>query len=93
MQTLPLAPSARIPVAALQLIERLLRDRESVWQQISSEYQLDTPLKNMLFSSSIALACYGIVLGLSQDGLQALASAIKLPLLFLLTPAICLPTL
>src|SRR5215216_6910308 len=47
----------------------------------------------MLGSSVIALACYGIVLGSSNGILQAISSAIKLPILFLLTLAICLPTL
>lgn len=93
MQTVRLASATPIPAAPLQLVERFLRDRESVWQQIASEYRLNTLLKDMLLNSSLALACYGIVLGLSQGSLQALASAIKLPLLFLLTPGICLPTL
>jgi hypothetical protein len=93
MQTVRLASATPVPAAPLQLVERFLRDRESVWQQIASEYRLNTLLKDMLLNSSIALACYGTVLGLSQGGLQGLASAIKLPLLFLLTPGICLPTL
>jgi hypothetical protein len=47
----------------------------------------------MLLSSGVALACYGAVLG-SFHGIQmALTSAVKLPLLFLVTLAICLPTL
>lgn len=93
MQTLSLAPATRVPTTPLRLVERFLRDREGVWQQIADEYQLDRLLLDMLLSSSFALACYGIVLGLAQGGWQALASALKLPLLFLLTPGICLPTL
>ena len=48
----------------------------------------------MLTSSVLALACYGAVLGRSADSpAQAGLSALKLPLLFLMTLAICLPTL
>lgn len=47
----------------------------------------------MLASSVLALACYGAVLGASHSPAQAGLSALKLPLLFLMTIAICLPTL
>lgn len=77
----------------LLIIERILRDREGIWQQIKTEHHLNRLIGQMLVSSAVALACYGAVLGLSNSVLQALSSAIKLPLLFLLTPAICLPTL
>jgi hypothetical protein len=77
----------------LLVIERILRDREGIWRQISSEYRLNALIGQMLGSSCIALACYGIVLGSSSGILQAISSAIKLPILFLLTLAICLPTL
>jgi hypothetical protein len=47
----------------------------------------------MLASSSASLAVYGLVLGFSNSWLQAISSSIKLPVLFLATLAICLPTL
>jgi hypothetical protein len=47
----------------------------------------------MLVSSVVALAVYGAVLGSFHSVLMALTSAAKLPLLFLVTLAICLPTL
>ncbi|HYN88460.1 MAG TPA: hypothetical protein VER55_08010 [Ardenticatenaceae bacterium] len=75
------------------LIERFLRERDEVWQQIQLEYRLDGLIRQMLINSAGALALYGAVLGISHSPLQALASAIKLPILFLLTIAICLPTL
>ncbi len=75
------------------IIERFLRDRESIWQQIRQEYQLNHLIRTMLRHSVVALACYGGVIGLSHSIPQALSSAIKAPLLFLLTMAICLPTL
>ncbi|RQX18808.1 hypothetical protein DDE19_06435 [Micromonospora ureilytica] len=75
------------------VIERILRDRESIWQQIVAERDLNALTGRMLTSSAIALACYGAVLGFFHSPLMALTSALKLPLLFLVTLAICLPTL
>ncbi|MEU8296336.1 hypothetical protein AB0C04_03480 [Micromonospora sp. NPDC048909] len=75
------------------VIERILRDREGIWQQIVAERDLNALTGRMLASSAIALACYGAVLGAFHSALMALTSAVKLPLLFLVTLAICLPTL
>ncbi|PZF96396.1 hypothetical protein [Micromonospora deserti] len=78
---------------SLLVIERILRDRQSIWQQIVAERDLTALTGRMLASSAIALACYGAVLGAFHGVLMALTSAVKLPLLFLITLAICLPTL
>jgi hypothetical protein len=77
----------------LLVIERILRDRDSIWRQVIEESGLQRLTLQMLASSAISLACYGAVLGASHSFGQALSSAIKLPLLFLATLAICLPTL
>jgi hypothetical protein len=77
----------------LLVIERILRDREGVWRQIAAEERINSLIAQMLVSSTAALAVYGFVLGTSNSLFQALSSAIKLPILFLLTLVICLPTL
>jgi hypothetical protein len=80
----------------LLVIERILRDRDGIWEQIGEERDLGRLSVQMLGSSVAALACYGAVLGASNTrnaALQALVSSVKLPLLFLVTLAICLPTL
>ncbi|MDQ7903553.1 hypothetical protein RB614_03370 [Phytohabitans sp. ZYX-F-186] len=79
--------------SGLLVIERILRDRQSIWQQIVDERELGQLTTHMLASSAIALALYGAVLGAFHSVLMALTSAVKLPLLFLVTLAICLPTL
>lgn len=79
--------------SGLLVIERILRDRQSIWQQIVAERDLHRLTGTMLASSAIALACYGAVLGAFHGVLMALTSALKLPLLFLVTLAVCLPTL
>src|SRR5689334_11273387 len=77
----------------LLIIERILRDRAGVWRQIADERDLRELIGQMLASSAISLALFGAVLGASYGWEQALSSLIKLPLLFLVTLAICLPTL
>jgi len=77
----------------LLIIERILRDRQSIWQQIVEDRDLNRLTGQMLASSAIALAFDGAVLGFFHGPLMALTSAVKLPLLFLVTLAICLPTL
>ncbi|WP_433052859.1 hypothetical protein [Dactylosporangium sp. CS-033363] len=79
--------------SGLLIIERILRDREGIWRQIGEERELGKLTRQMLYSSVVALACYGAVLGASHSVAMAALSAVKLPLLFLMTLAICLPTL
>jgi hypothetical protein len=79
--------------SGLLIIERILRDRDGIWRQVVEERDLKPLTTQMFISSAVSLACYGIVLGASHSFAQAVSSAIKLPLLFLATLAICLPTL
>jgi hypothetical protein len=79
--------------SGLLVIERILRDRQGIWQQIVDERDLGQLTTQMLASSAIALAAFGAVLGTFGGPLMTLTSAVKLPLLFLCTLAICLPTL
>jgi hypothetical protein len=80
-------------MAGLLVIERILRDRQGVWQQVVDDRDLPRLTGQMLVSSVVALAVYGAVLGSFNGVLMALTSAVKLPLLFMVTLAICLPTL
>jgi len=79
--------------SGLLVIERILRDRQGIWQQVVEDRELPKLTGQMLVSSMVALAVYGAVLGSFHSVLMALTSAVKLPLLFLVTLAICLPTL
>ena len=81
------------PGQNLLVIERILRDREGIWRQIKDERDLRGLTLQMLTSSAVSLAIFGLVLGASNGFWQALSSMVKLPLLFLATLAICLPTL
>lgn len=75
------------------MIERILRDRDGIWRQIDEERGLRQLTGQMLVNSVISFAIFGLVLGSSNGFWQALSSMVKLPLLFLATLAICLPTL
>lgn len=81
------------PGHGLLIIERILRDRDGIWRQVVEERGLRELTVQMLASSTLSLACYGLVLGSSHSFPQAVSSAVKLPLLFLATLAICMPTL
>jgi hypothetical protein len=79
--------------SGLLVIERILRDRQGIWKQVVEDRGLPRLTVQMLISSGVALAVYGAVVGSFHSALMALTSAVKLPLLFLVTLAICLPTL
>jgi hypothetical protein len=84
---------ANPPGQNLLVIERILRERDGIWRQISDKRDLRGLTLQMLTSSAVSLAIFGLVLGASNGLWQALSSMVKLPLLFLATLAICLPTL
>jgi hypothetical protein len=75
------------------IVERILRDRDSIWRQVVAERGLGRLTAGMLVTSVLCLAAYGAVLGASNSWAQAASSAVKLPLLFIATLLICLPTL
>lgn len=71
----------------------LLRDRQVFLEEIRQGIRLPTKIFSLLVSSSIFLAIYGGIIGIYHSWMQALASAVKLPALYLITLLICLPTL
>jgi hypothetical protein len=75
------------------VIERILRNRSAFFEEIRNGEDLGSKTRNMLVGSVLFFAIHGAVLGISNCALQALSSAIKLPILYLITLAICLPTL
>jgi hypothetical protein len=75
------------------VLVRLLRDRTEFIQEIHDGTKLTAKISAMLISSFVLFAIYGAIIGSFHGGLQALSSAIKLPILYLLTLMICLPTL
>jgi hypothetical protein len=78
---------------AFTVIEHILRNRKDFFDEVQASNEIVTKIRDMLISSICFFALYGAVMGSSNSALQALCSAIKLPILFLITLVICLPTL
>lgn len=77
----------------LTVIETILRNRLFFFGEIRGGTALKAKIRDMLISCVIFLAIYGAVMGASHSLPQALSSAIKLPILFLVTLVICTPSL
>ncbi|MCB9422327.1 MAG: actin-binding WH2 domain-containing protein [Ardenticatenaceae bacterium] len=77
----------------LAVIEQILRSRQQFFEEIRDGFDLRPKVRSMLVSSFVFLAIYGAVLGSTHSPAQALSSAVKLPILFLVTLLVCVPTL
>jgi hypothetical protein len=75
------------------VVETILRDRHQFFEEIREGVGVQEKTRSMVVSTAAFLAVYGAVLGSTHSLLQALSSATKLPLLFLITLAICVPAL
>jgi hypothetical protein len=71
----------------------LLKDRQAFLKEIHERIQLNTKISALLFCSFCCFSIYGAIIGSFHSLNQALASAIKLPALYLLTLIVCLPAL
>jgi hypothetical protein len=77
----------------LAIVETILRDRTLFFSEIRDGKQILDKIAAMLLSCFVFFAIYGAVMGASHSILQAVTSALKLPILFLATLAICAPSL
>jgi hypothetical protein len=89
----PRAAGAAGMAGNLTIVEAILRDRQGFFAEIRAGRRLGEKTVAMVVSSIAFLALYGAVMGSTHSLWQALSSAVKLPLLFLATLAICAPTL
>lgn len=77
----------------LAVVEQILRNRQQFFEEIRDGFDLRPKVRSMLVSSFVFLAIYGAVLGSTHSPAQALSSAVKLPILFLVKLLVCVPTL
>lgn len=77
----------------IQLISQLLKNRQETIDRILNQGSSHFETLLLLGLSLSLYAVFGFLIGASQSILQALSSAIKLPILFFLTSSICFPTL
>jgi hypothetical protein len=75
------------------VVETILRDRHQFFEEIREGISLEEKTRAMLVSTTAFMAVYGAVLGSTHSLLQAVSSALKLPILFLITLLICIPAL
>ncbi|MEM8637492.1 MAG: actin-binding WH2 domain-containing protein [Cyanobacteria bacterium P01_G01_bin.54] len=75
------------------VLMQFLRDRPKFFEDVKQEQYLNATALSLLICSSGFFALYGMILGSFKGGLQILVSAVKLPALYLITLAICLPAL
>jgi hypothetical protein len=75
------------------IIEKILRNRYDFFREIREGIELQSKMKAMLISSISFFALYGAVMGSSHSLWQTMSSAIKLPILFVATLFVCVPSL
>jgi hypothetical protein len=78
---------------ALSIVETILRDRRNFFCEIRENHQIEVKIGALLFSCFVFMALYGAVMGAAHSLLQAATSFFKVPMLFLATLAICVPSL
>ena len=78
---------------SLAIIPQFLQDPQAFYQSIQKGEDIKNKAISLFLSSVLFLLVYGFVTGLSHSWAQALSTAVKMPLLFLLTLAFCLPAL
>ncbi|ERN42397.1 hypothetical protein KR51_00009180 [Rubidibacter lacunae KORDI 51-2] len=77
----------------IQFLDYILRAQTAIFEQIHTQRQLPRIIVSMAVLCALLSGVYGFVMGLSSGPLQAISSGLKLPLLFMLTALICIPSL
>ena len=72
-------------------LTQLLSDRETFFSEVAESHDLGAKLSNSAWTMVGLCALYGAAAGAYSGPAQALSTAVKLPLLFLGTLAICFP--
>jgi hypothetical protein len=75
------------------IVEKILRNRFDFFTEIRDGLRLGEKIRAMILSSVSFFALYGAVMGSTHSLWQTLSSAVKLPLLFLATLFVCVPSL
>ncbi|MEO0406419.1 MAG: actin-binding WH2 domain-containing protein [Cyanobacteria bacterium P01_A01_bin.135] len=78
---------------SIYFLDYLLRAQTALFEQIFTQRELPRIILSMSVLSAILAGVYGVVMGMYNGVLQAIASGVKLPILFLLTAIICIPSL
>ncbi len=74
-------------------LPKFLRDPDQFFEEVRDNQQVGKKAMTFAIAAFLFLAAYGFTVGLAKSPLQAISSAIKMPVLFLSTVAFCLPAL
>ncbi len=75
------------------ILPRFLRDPDEFFRSIRDNEEVQAKAITLAMASFLFLMAYGFTVGLMKSPLQAVSSAIKMPVLFLSTMVFCLPAL
>jgi hypothetical protein len=75
------------------VLDGLMRDRQGTLRRILDADDLPGLVRTMILTIATGGAAFGAAIGSYRGGLQILAAAVKLPLVMLLTAALCVPAL
>lgn len=81
------------PPASLGLVDQLLRNRAAILARIDRGHDLTALARTMIVTIAVSTALVGASIGSYRGGVQIAYAAIKVPLVLLLTAALCAPTL
>ncbi|MCS7187078.1 MAG: actin-binding WH2 domain-containing protein [Armatimonadota bacterium] len=76
-----------------RFMETILRYPDAFFEELAEGKMVGALIGRLFGFSMLLLAFYGLLMGLFGGWVQSLASLIKMPLLFLATLGICLPSL
>jgi spore maturation protein SpmB len=74
-------------------LESVFRQSRDLCEEVLKHVQTPQKLATLALYAVLSGAFYGATMGMNHSALQALASAAKVPILFLITLLICLPSL
>jgi hypothetical protein len=77
----------------LTIVPRFLRDPQAFFESVQRGEEIRSKVVSLAVSSVLFLVIYGFATGLGHSFWQALSSAVKMPLLFVVTMVFCLPAL
>jgi len=75
------------------ILPDFLRNPDDFFKNIRDNEQVESKAVTLSMASFLFLMVYGFTLGITKSPLQAVSSAIKIPILFLSSMAFCLPAL
>jgi len=80
-------------MTALDLTKQMLQEKNTFFQELLEGNFSKQKTLQLLLTALFCFALFGVIIGGSHSPLQSISSAVKLPVLFLLTGLICFPTL